>query len=88
MGWLVWQLTMMTLWTGSKELHGTSGDKIGPNKEEFAACLKPSKRDNFSKHFIRGCNNVVQQGWELNEPRSCKHDHTALLTFSTTLLMP
>jgi len=26
---------MMTLWTGSKELHLTSDDKIGPNEEEW-----------------------------------------------------
>jgi len=25
---------MMTLWTGSKELHSTYDDKIGPNEEE------------------------------------------------------
>jgi len=25
---------MITLWTGSKELHSTSDDKIGPNEEE------------------------------------------------------
>jgi len=34
MGRLVSWLSMMTLWTGSKELHRTSDDKIGPNEEE------------------------------------------------------
>jgi len=33
MGHLVWQLSMMTLQTGLKQLHSTS-DKIGPNEEE------------------------------------------------------
>jgi len=34
MGLLVWLLWMMTLWTGFKQLHSTSDDKIGPNEEE------------------------------------------------------
>jgi len=33
MGHLVWRLSMMTLWTGSKELHSTSDDKIDPNEK-------------------------------------------------------
>jgi len=33
---------MMTLWTGSKELHSTSDDKIGLDEEQKAA--------NFASH--------------------------------------
>jgi len=34
MGHLVWRLSMMTLWTGSKQLHSTSDDTIGPKEKE------------------------------------------------------
>jgi len=33
MGDLVWRLSMMTLWTGFKQLHSTSDHKIVPNEE-------------------------------------------------------
>jgi len=34
MGHLVWRIAMMTLWTGLKQLHSTSDDKIGSSEEE------------------------------------------------------
>jgi len=37
------KFTMMTLWTGSKELHLTSVDKIGPNEEEDKFRLRNHK---------------------------------------------